>query len=304
METKQETHNLNINMYSLEELLALFDLTYTISYNQLKQAKRKVLMLHPDKSKLPPEYFLFYKKAFEVVVQFYETNNKQNQAMTEEATTYRPLTNELNKSTIKKVTTIAGEMAPQEFQAKFNQLFEDNMVSKPDMSKHDWFKQENPVFQTSETVSTKNMGQVFDTFKQKTNDMIAYRGVQEIQVSNGTRLYDEDEEDGTYVTSDPFSKLKFDDLRKVHKDQTIFSVSEKDFSKVKQYASVDQYSRERGGQSLEPLEKTHAEQLLAEKDRVFREQIMKKQHEANLRTMQYEEKNKSVMSSFLQLRNG
>jgi hypothetical protein len=119
MSDKQDLHNLNIHMYSLDELLGLFELTYNMTQTELRNAKRRVLMLHPDKSKLPPEYFLFYKKAFEVVVQFYENNNKQNQDMTEEATTYRPLNNDLNKATIKKVATVAGEMAPKEFQNKF-----------------------------------------------------------------------------------------------------------------------------------------------------------------------------------------
>jgi len=35
----------------------------------------------------------------------------------------------------------------------------------------------------------------------------------------------------------------------------------------------------------------------------YRERIMQKEHAANLQSMQYEEKNKSVMSSFLQLGN-
>ena len=43
-------HNLNIQEYSLEEVLGLFDLhSYDISIEDLKRAKKKVLMLHPDK---------------------------------------------------------------------------------------------------------------------------------------------------------------------------------------------------------------------------------------------------------------
>jgi len=288
-------------MYSLDELLGLFDLTYNMTQTELRNAKRRVLMLHPDKSKLPPEYFLFYKKAFEVVVQFYENNNKQNQEMTEEATTYRPLNNGLNKATIKKVATVAGEMAPKEFQNKFNELFEKNMATKLDTSKNDWFTKDEPVYKTEEAVSSKNMGQVFENMKQKTAEMVKYRGVQEIDRSGGTRLYEDDDENDLYISSDPFSKLKFDDLRKVHKDQTIFSVSESDYTKVKKYSSVDHFVRERGNQPLNPLDKPEAERLLEAKDRQFREQIMQKQHAANLRTMQYEEKNKSIISSFMLL---
>ena len=75
---KQEDYNLDIHMYSLQELLGLFDLTYSITLEDMKRAKKKVLMTHPDKSKLEPKYFLFYKKAFDIVVKFYENQNKQN----------------------------------------------------------------------------------------------------------------------------------------------------------------------------------------------------------------------------------
>jgi hypothetical protein len=43
----------------------------------------------------------------------------------------------------------------------------------------------------------------------------------------------------------PFSKLKYDDLRKVHKDQTVLAVGEEDFSNVKQYKDVKEYSNSR-----------------------------------------------------------
>ena len=95
----EKTHNLNIHMYSLEEVLGLFDLKYQLTIDDLKRAKKKVLMLHPDKSKLSAEYFLFYKKAFDIIVQFYENQNKQNKAV--ENIDYKPLNGELNKTNTK-----------------------------------------------------------------------------------------------------------------------------------------------------------------------------------------------------------
>jgi len=298
-------HNLNINSYSLDELLGLFNLNYNITLNDLKNAKKQVLMLHPDKSKLSSDYFLFYKKAFEIIVQLFENNNKQNQKITEDTTKYQPLENALNKSTIQKVTTVAGEMNPKDFQNKFNELFENNMAKKVDPQKNEWFSKDEPVYKTDSAVSSKNMGQVFDSMKQQNAEMVRYRGIQEIKLNNGTRLYDEDEdeENDGYVTSDPFSKLKFDDLRKVHKDQTIFAVSESDYSKVQQYSSVDHYVRERGKVAVVPIEKEESERILDSRNQQFRERIMRKEHAANLQTMHYEEKNKTVMSAFLQLKN-
>jgi hypothetical protein len=288
-------------MYSLDELLGLFDLNYTTTLEELRRAKKSVLMLHPDKSRLPPDYFLFYKKAFEIVVEHFNSENKKNQPVTEENSQYKPLESQYNKSTVQKVKTMVHEMPVNEFQNKFNQLFEENMVSKPDSSKNEWFKKDEPIYKTTEQVSSKNMGKVFDGFKQQTSELIRYRGVQHMASSSGTQLYDDDE--SHYITSDPFSKLKFDDLRKVHKDQTIFAVSEKDYGNMPQYSSIDQYNRERSKNMGSPLEKQEAERLLAEQDRQFKQRMLQKEHAAKLRTMEYEEKNKTIMSNFLQLKN-
>jgi hypothetical protein len=121
--------------------------------------------------------------------------------------------------------------------------------------------------------------------------------------NSGSGFYEDEEADDQYVSCDPFSKLKFDDLRKVHKDQTIFAVSERDIEKVPKYASVDHYNRERSKQMAAPLEKEEAEQLLSAQERQYRESMMKKEHAAKLRSMEYEQKNKSVLATFLRLGN-
>ena len=44
--------DLDINNYSLEDILKLFDITYDYNHTTLRIVKKRVLMLHPDKSKL------------------------------------------------------------------------------------------------------------------------------------------------------------------------------------------------------------------------------------------------------------
>ena len=299
-------HNLNIHMYNLQEILGLFDLTYAITIDDLKRAKKKVLMLHPDKSRLSPDYFLFYKKAFDIILQLYENNNKQNQTINSETVKYKPLENTLNNAAKNKVKTVIGEMDKSEFNNTFNQLFNDNMVKKPSQTRNDWFSKEEPIYNIDPNVSTKNMGAVLDTIKQKNAELIKYNGIQELYVNSnsGSRLYDENEDEDAedvYISTDPFSKLKFDDLRKVHKDQTVFAVSERDINKVQQYSSVDHFMRERGKQTLTPLEKQEAEYMLAMKDKQYRERLMQKEYQANLTALENAEKNKTVLSSFLRL---
>ena len=298
-------HNLNIHMYSLEELLGLFNLTYNISHDDLKRAKKVVLMTHPDKSKLDSKYFLFYKKAFDIIVRFHDNQNKQNQKISSNNTAYTPHTNnEDDNRTVKKVSSVINEMSKREFQDKFNDLFEKNMATKVDESRNEWFKNDEPSYTTNETVNSSNMGKIFNSIKEQQTGLVKYRGVENIIANqSSTSNFYEDEDEDVYVTSDPFSKLKFDDLRKVHKDETVFSVSERDYQNVKKYSSVDHFMRERGQQSTTPLSKPEAERMLALNDQLYREKMMKKEYSSNLKNMEYEEKNKSVLSNFLRIKH-
>lgn len=302
-------HNLDIAHYSFIDLLGLFDLTYTISIDDLKRAKKKVLMSHPDKSKLPAEYFLFYKKAFDIVYDYYCNNNKVNVEVTAENTKYTKLDeNILNNSSAKK---IINDMDKSVFNDKFNELFEKNMVgTRPSSSaKNDWFSQDSELYENMDkSVTPGNIGKVFETMKSQNNSIIRHRDFNHMTNTVGSNLYDDDDttdghDGGQYVTSDPFSKLKYDDLRKVHKDETIFAVKESDYNNVHKYKSVDEINRARTADKLTPIEKAHAERMLYEQEEIFKKQIAEKKYQSNLRTDQYAEKNKNVLATFLRIQN-
>ena len=303
MQNKQD-YNLDLHMYSLQDIFELFDLTYSITLEDMKRAKKKVLMTHPDKSKLDAKYFLFYKKAFDIVVKFYENQNKQNVKIPSEKQNYEPGHQYHNKETTQQVSKNIQSMNKQKFNETFNELFDKNMVNKPNIERNKWFTDEAPMYETNENVNNQNMGQIIDKIKDTQSGLIKHRGVENLYMNSdfGNSIYD-DETNDLYVSSDPFSKLKFDDIRKVHKDQTVFSVSEKDIHKVQQYSSVDHMMRERGKQSLTPLEKQDAERILAQQNTQYREQIMQKEYADKLKTMQYEEKNKNVLATFMLLKN-
>jgi len=288
-------------MYSFEEILALFQLSPKYDLEELKRAKKQVLMTHPDKSKLPPEYFLFYKKAFEIVVEFYQSQTKQNQVITEDTTKYTPFSPEdWNKKTTHNISTTISKIPTKAFQEKFNQLFEENMA-KDTKPTNDWFSQEDAIYDVKPN-SGKNLDRSIQQIKTqaKAQGLVLYRGVSELPYSAGNSLYDDDTDSQNYVSSDPFSKLKYDDLRKVHKDQTVFAVSESDFDSIQTYKSVEQLNRARGA-SIEPIDEAAAKMQLEASEQAKKEAIMKKEYLAKLESMKYQEKNKSILSRFLQL---
>ena len=298
-------HNLDIQEYSLEEVLGLFDLkNYDITIDDLKRAKKRVLMLHPDKSKLEAKYFLFYKKAFDVIIQFYDNQHRQEKEVKKESLAYDPNFHSMNKNTSKEITKTVTKMKSESFNEKFNELFENNhMGHLQDPSKNEWFTQEQSSYDVPEgKMSKQSMDDKFQAIKQQTSSLVKYNGVQMInQSGNSNNLYDED--DNNYASSDPFGKLKFDDLRKVHRDQSVLAVSEHDIHNMKTYKNVEEFNRDRSQYNYDPIEKQHADKLLQEQERAMRHNLMEKEYKSKLQLEQNIEKNKNVLSSFLLLQN-
>ena len=300
MAFNQHSHNLEITSYSFMELLGLFDInTIDFSLEELKRAKKKVLMTHPDKSKLPSSYFLFYKKAFEIIINYYNNNNKINSEIKPDNTQYNFIRDE-------QIAKEIEQMSKKEFHVKFNELFEKNMTSKPNSEKNNWFCKIEPQFEIKEPITSKNMGNVIENIKQQSKEIIKYKGIEHIYStgSAGSSFLvsgDDDEDDDSYVNCNIFSKLKYDDLRKVHKEQTVFLVSEKDYDSSK-YSSIEKYSKYRNDISqLKPM--TNPENILMEQETIFKEKMAKKYFQSEINTQINYKKSKDALSSYLRLTN-
>ena len=234
-----------------------------------------------------------------MIVQFHNNQHKDQQSNSHVYDANKH--DSLDENSAKQVTQTLDKMSTGVFQDKFNQLFEENMTNKPDPNKNQWFTNTDNSYEIKEQVNSKNMKQVFDNIKQQQNSMIKYSGVKTMTSESSANSIYENEDD--YISTDPFSKLKFDDLRKVHKDETVMTVSEDDYQKVTKYNSVDQFVRARGNQSLNPMEKQDAEIKLQQENAVYKQQMMQKEYDAKLKSMEYEQKNKSILSNFLRLTN-
>jgi hypothetical protein len=316
------SYNLDINTYSLEEMFSLFDLTYDLTEESMRAAKKKVLMIHPDKSKLSSEYFLFYKQAYEIILDIYKQKNRiQNAPLS--ATVYNPevvkgkgIGNQQDTLNGKNVnfnpmdSNGSKEIQGKKFNDKFNELYETNMAKKTDPSKHDWFRQESSQDDfAGRNINSKNMGEAIEEIKVRqglNNQMSVYNGVKEIRSTGfGTSYYEDvdDSQNTSYVECDIFSKLKFDDLRKVHRDQTVFAVSEKDFSKVAQYKNVDQYVNAREQNKGAAMSKELSGAVLEKQQREYERAMMQKQQRDLLLQREYEAKQKAVQAAFMRIGN-
>lgn len=292
------SHSLDINHYAFGELLELFDLdNENITIDELKRAKRRVLMTHPDKSKLPPEYFLFYKKAFEIIVRMYENVEKVSKKVEDQeyVADQSDLSNKEFRKNIQKI--------PQkDFHKTFHENFEKHAQKKIDTSKNDWFRNEDSMY--SDLAQNANqMGAAFDRIKERQQQMIIHKEIAPMRHSSGNSYYDDDD-NGEYVQCDPFSKLKFDDLRKVHKDETIFSTRESDMNNIQTFRSVDDYQRARDVTQIRPMERTNAERMMQEQEKLLHDKMREKQYSSELNVMRNTEMNKKVMANFLRIGGG
>jgi hypothetical protein len=293
-------------MYSFQEILDLFNIKDSISYEDLKMAKKKVLMLHPDKSKLDSQYFLFYKKAFDIILEFYNEQNKMNVEINNKKMKYEKFVGNMDEKTNKQISKTINKMEKTDFHKKFNEIFEKNMVEKKNTEKNEWFHNHDPLYQYDEPVSKTNMNSTFEKIKTQNNHIVKYGGVKTLHSTNQcitSNYYDEDDDNDEYLTCDPFSKLKYDDLRKVHKDQTIFAVKENDIQNIPTYNSVDQYVQTRQQTLSAPLNEAESYNIIENENKIRREKMLQKEYESKKKSMVYAEKNKSVMSYFLQIGN-
>lgn len=314
--TSSKAHELDITQYSFYDILALFGLdAQTVSDIDLRNARKKVLMMHPDKSRLPAEYFLFYKKAYDIVHKMYDERVKTTKLI-ESDHEYIYVPEKVAEVSKKQMEKTIEKIPKEEFQDKFNELFEKHSLTgitkKLDSSKNDWFTNDEIEFGKETVQNTSDIGQAFDRMREKSkaNDLVRYKGVVPLSMNgSGTRgggvgLYDDDGENADqYMTSDPFSKLKYDDLRKVHKDQTILAVSERDIDQVKQYSSIDHCVRDRTQDmhSHAPLSRDLAEKQIQEERNILEESVRKRQYNSHLRSQQAAQQGQEMLSSFLRL---
>jgi|TARA_B110000967_G_C18732928_1_gene483542 hypothetical protein len=297
--------SLDIQDYSLDELLGLFELSNTrISTSDIKKAKKQVLMLHPDKSRLEPKFFLFYKKAFDIVVEFYDNQNRHNRTTDATDIVYTPTENTHNESTINSIQeSINKKSKTQDFNSQFNDLFENNNLGfTPDASQNDWYinEQSQQEHQVTGTVNSGNMGDTFHTIKQQSTGLIQYNGVQDMNSSSGSSLYGNDPDQ--YATCDPFGKLQYDDLRKVHRDQSVMSVHESDIHNMKTYNSVDAYKQAQDQHSYDPLAEAESKRILTTREHEMQDRLMRQEYQAKLDVKTNEQKNQNIMASFLKLK--
>jgi hypothetical protein len=284
--------DLNIDNYNLDEILSLFELTTDFKFEHLKQAFiNYVAPLHPDKSGLPSDYFIFYRKAYGVLINLHKmrTNKAHSDKMDSKdyANYAEKYKNEFKEQEEQNRHYAETLMKSENFSDTFNKLFEDN-VKKTDEEGggyQEWLSGGGErIVDYDKLVSHRN--QDIDQFKQEIRQMTMDEFQIEFekrraQMISGNEIVSRDGFGaitsmssagasnllggpvGDYTSGHGSAGLAFQDLRRAHTD-TLISVDVAAMSdRFMRSGDYEQFLKSRK-ETIVPLGKEESERLLNE----------------------------------------
>ena len=267
-----ETLDLNIEHYDLEDILNLFKIPNNFDENDLKSAKKMVLKMHPDKSSLTPEYFLFFSKAYKMIYRIWEYKNKDtlkkdNHHSYQTINSFRLDLEKERKIILDNFLDKNNYKDPKNFNEWFNKQFEKNKLETEDQSRGygTWLKSDEDLDEIKD-ISPAQLAEEMDKKKSHLRSLIVHKEVSELDFfyKGASDLTGEAPES---YCSDLFSDLPYEDLRKAH-TETVIPVTMEDYQSTKKFADVNQYKQYRSTQTLVPLSEKQAKEFLNNKYKI------------------------------------
>uniref|UniRef100_A0A6C0KWK6 J domain-containing protein n=1 Tax=viral metagenome TaxID=1070528 RepID=A0A6C0KWK6_9ZZZZ len=303
--------DLDISNYNLQEILEIFKI-YDSDFTEtdLKRAKQMVLKTHPDKSKLPPEYFIFFSKAYKTLFSIWEFRSKSERSPSNENTDYISAT--LNHSEEEKRELLDTFFdsnkklkKTKDFNNWFNKEFEKNRLISETQEKGygDWLKseEEQPAFKTSEA----NMASDFERLKREARSLTVYQDVQEIDSYGGSLNSSELSLNAPqHFNSDLFSPLQYQDLQKAH-TETVIPVTEEDYENTQKFNNVNEFMAHRNAQThnMKPLSEQQALDYLKNRDKKEDQNAVRRAYDLAKQTEEAQRRQQGFWSNIKLLHN-
>lgn len=234
--------DLDIDNYSLEDILNLFKVPLNFNENDMKQAKRITLMTHPDKSGLDKDYFLFYSKAYKKLhgIYTFRQNTRQNLDIEySDVLIDYDTARDINKEEKKK---------KKEFNTWFNKTFEELNENKTE-GYSEWLKSEdNELSKNINNSKTKEEKEKILMEKRKEHrELTIYKDIEETYANisvNSCSLSKNTPSD--YGNNELFSKNGYQDLKSAY-ENTLIPVTDDDYKEKKHFKNtfeLQQYRKE------------------------------------------------------------
>jgi len=252
-----ESIDLNLDNYGLNDLLKMFKLNQTFNERDLKNAKKIVLNMHPDKSHLDKKYFLFFSRAFKQLLKIYEFKK----GSTNKVDDYKDIESTHDEDTEAEHKLLLDsymKLAPKEFNNWFNTMWleteQTGETSATDLKLNgygDWLKSGAGCADMGEFAGLSKDDKIalLNKKKRAMSSLVKHQEFGEMMNTSNQSLLCRDEVGG--YQSDVFSKLQYDDLKHAH-EESIIPVSEEDGRAS--YSNVEDIKRFRNRQQIKPLD--------------------------------------------------
>ena len=262
--------DLNLENYNLQDLLNLFELSNNFNINDLKSIKKKVLQLHPDKSRLDKEYFLFYCKAYRMVKNIYDFKNKKQESLDSNNATVEYVAEEHDEFDSKGKRLLLDKILKKEkadFNKWFNENFEKMNIEEEERKNGygDWFKSNEDVDTTETTLNM--MHQKITEKKEHLSSIVKRHDIQDTNYNSSSNYKELDSGIPESYSSNMFSKLSYEDLRKAH-TETVVPVSANDYNKVLKFNNVETLRQHRHSQNIKPLTEGEASNFMSDREKM------------------------------------
>lgn len=282
---KREDLDLDIDNYSLDDILALFKVDYNLTESQMKSAKMITLKMHPDKSGLDKKYFLFFSKAYKLLYQVYVFQDKSREKTNN--VDYNNYKIDLEKGNIKILDKLFDKKDTAKFNEWFNKEFEKIRIQDDYTSNGygDWLNSNQDI--CDDDTKCGSMDKMHREILKKKDNMKALISTKDIHEYNNNNYCDLINTKPDSYSSDVFSKFQFNDLKNAHVESVI-PVTEKDYRQ--KYNNLEELKMERNNK-IKPL--TQEESILKIAKKTDSENQQNSQRAFKLLQQQQQVENKS-----------
>jgi hypothetical protein len=249
--------SLESNDLTFEEMMHLYDIKPPLTIEKIKIAKKKLLLLHPDKNKVDTtKHYMHFRNIYEKLVKIYsyihhETNEDNLKKEVEIDTSFKTFIEKNNISPVKD---------KEKYLKHFNEMFE-NIYMKDDEGHEEWLK--------------KDVEYDKDDLEGSRKKLIEKNALVKIEIE-GTSLSEIN---------------KYYDVKEAHTNSIIGLDQEKIFNERPKFKTVDEYQRYRQKtkgdilgekESLKKLEQDEMKQNMKAIDLSYRymkqEEIIQSKH--------------------------
>lgn len=266
--------DLDENNYDYNDLLELFNITSTFNLKDLKQAKKKVLMLHPDKCKIDIKYYLFFRKMYLKLEEIYNftTHEKDEENLKKVIDTDSHFKDYLERNKIDPKNNY------KLFSKEFNTMFEKVYISENNDGYEDWLKSEKGIYNKDDLEESRKIAIQEKALIKKTEH------IEELGNLERQNLY-------------------YSDIKETHGIPFIALDIEEEFNKKPKFNSVQEFEQYVSKQDNTPISEQQSNLYLNNKEKMLEQQSKELAYSHMKQKEQMNSNYKNYVSKYLKINN-